>query len=124
MRAENSLQNQKKQQCRAAKLGYQAMRDRQAAKWSDVWDLADITIEGDDEAQQAIRFNIFHLNQTFTGEDHRLNIGPKGFTGEKYGGSTYWDTEAYCIPFYMSTKEGKCSTSTVGLSLQTVGQGH
>ncbi|MDH3649260.1 MAG: glycoside hydrolase family 65 protein, partial [Saprospiraceae bacterium] len=33
----------------------------------------------------------------------RLNIGPKGFTGEKYGGSTYWDTEAYCLPFYMST---------------------
>ncbi|WP_374541759.1 glycosyl hydrolase family 65 protein, partial [Flavobacterium sp.] len=30
--------------------------------------------------------------------------GPKGFTGEKYGGSTYWDTEAYCIPFYMATK--------------------
>jgi maltose phosphorylase len=34
-----------------------------------------------------------------------LNIGPKGFTGEKYGGSTYWDTEAYCIPFYMATKD-------------------
>jgi len=33
-----------------------------------------------------------------------LNIGPKGFTGEKYGGSTYWDTEAYCLPFYMVTK--------------------
>ncbi len=34
-----------------------------------------------------------------------MNIGPKGFTGEKYGGSTYWDTEAYCIPFYMATKD-------------------
>jgi maltose phosphorylase len=32
-----------------------------------------------------------------------LNIGPKGFTGEKYGGSTYWDTEAYCVPFYLAT---------------------
>jgi maltose phosphorylase len=39
------------------------------------------------------------------GKDSRLNIGPKGFTGEKYGGSTYWDTEAYCIPFYMATKD-------------------
>lgn len=28
------------------------------------------------------------------------NIGPKGFTGEKYGGATYWDTEAYCLPMY------------------------
>jgi maltose phosphorylase len=75
-----------------------------AEKWADVWDLADIKIEGDAEAQQAIRFNIFQLNQTYTGEDARLNIGPKGFTGEKYGGSTYWDTEAYCLAFYMSTK--------------------
>ncbi|MCK5442808.1 MAG: glycoside hydrolase family 65 protein, partial [Maribacter sp.] len=51
--------------------------------------------------------NIFQLNQTYLGTDSRLNIGPKGFTGEKYGGSTYWDTEAYCIPFYMATKDQK-----------------
>ncbi|MCB0475920.1 MAG: glycoside hydrolase family 65 protein, partial [Flavobacteriaceae bacterium] len=63
------------------------------------------TIDGDVKAQQGIRFNIFHLNQTYLGKDAQLNIGPKGFTGEKYGGSTYWDTEAYCIPFYMATKD-------------------
>ena len=45
------------------------------------------------------------MNQTYTGEDARLNIGPKGFTGEKYGGSTYWDTEAYCLPFYLATAD-------------------
>ncbi len=71
--------------------------------WSDIWDMCDIRIEGDVSAQQAIRFNIFQLYQTYTGQDDRLNIGPKGFTGEKYGGSTYWDTEAYCLPFYLST---------------------
>ena len=59
-------------------------------------------IDGDVATQQGIRFNIFHLWQTYTGDDPRLNIGPKGFTGEKYGGSTYWDTEAYCLPFYLS----------------------
>jgi maltose phosphorylase len=67
--------------------------------------MSDITIEGDVKAQQGIRFNIFQLNQTYLGTDASLNIGPKGFTGEKYGGSTYWDTEAYCIPFYMATKD-------------------
>ena len=66
--------------------------------------MSDITIEGDVKAQQGIRFNIFQLNQTYLGKDSRLNIGPEGFTGEKYGGSTYSDTEAYCLPFYMSTK--------------------
>jgi len=71
--------------------------------WAERWRQNDIKIEGDISAQQGIRFNIFHLGQTYSGKDDRLNIGPKGFTGEKYGGSTYWDTEAYCIPFYLST---------------------
>lgn len=75
--------------------------------WAEKWEESDIKIEGDAEAQQGIRFNIFQLYQTYTGEDERLNIGPKGFTGEKYGGSTYWDTEAYCFPFYMATSESE-----------------
>ena len=78
---------------------------QQANAWADVWKMSDITIDGDVKAQQGIRFNIFQLNQTYSGKDARLNIGPKGFTGEKYGGSTYWDTEAYCLPFYMATKD-------------------
>ncbi len=80
------------------------LKEEQAQSWSNIWRTSDIQISGDDKAQQGIRFNIFQLNQTYSGEDARLNIGPKGFTGEKYGGSTYWDTEAYCLPFYMCTK--------------------
>jgi maltose phosphorylase len=78
--------------------GFDTMLAEQAAAWAEKWKNNDIIIEGDAKAQQGIRFNIFQLNQTYTGEDDRLNIGPKGFTGEKYGGSTYWDTEAYCVP--------------------------
>ena len=90
---------------KAEKKGFNSMLQEQKMAWSNIWDMADITIEGDVKAQQGIRFNIFQLNQTYLGIDSRLNIGPKGFTGEKYGGSTYWDTEAYCIPFYMATKD-------------------
>ena len=87
----------------AMKAGYSQLKKEHIAEWKEIWKEADIKIEGDVEAQQGIRFNIFQLKQTYTGEDSRLNIGPKGFTGEKYGGSTYWDTEAYCLPFYMVT---------------------
>ncbi len=90
---------------RAAAKGFDMMLAEQAAAWALKWKESDIIIEGDPAAQQGIRFNIFQLNQTYTGEDARLNIGPKGFTGEKYGGSTYWDTEAYCIPFYLATAD-------------------
>ncbi len=83
--------------------GFEELFIEHVDAWDKRWEASDIVIEGDTEAQQGIRFNIFHLNQTYTGDDPRLNIGPKGFTGEKYGGSTYWDTEAYCLPFYLST---------------------
>ncbi|CAM4432674.1 glycoside hydrolase family 65 protein [Paenibacillus phoenicis] len=89
----------------AKEAGFDALKREQAEAWAKKWEMSDIIIEGDVAAQQAIRFNIFQLNQTYSGEDDRLNIGPKGFTGEKYGGSTYWDTEAYCLPFYLSTAE-------------------
>lgn len=89
----------------AVTTGFPQLLQEQKNAWAKIWEMADISIEGDVKAQQGIRFNIFQLNQTYSGQDERLNIGPKGFTGEKYGGSTYWDTEAYCIPFYMVTKE-------------------
>lgn len=89
----------------ALSKGYKQLLEEQIDAWAKIWEMSDITIEGDVQAQQGIRFNIFQLNQTYLGKDSRLNIGPKGFTGEKYGGSTYWDTEAYCIPFYMATKD-------------------
>lgn len=91
----------------AYKQGFDALLRAHKTAWAKKWKDSDIIIEGDVAAQQGIRFNIFQLNQTFTGVDERLNIGPKGFTGEKYGGSTYWDTEAYCLPFYLSTTEQK-----------------
>lgn len=89
---------------KAMSLGFANLLEAQKISWARIWKTSDITITGDIRAQQGIRFNIYHLNQTYSGTDARLNIGPKGFTGEKYGGSTYWDTEAYCLPFYMATK--------------------
>jgi len=87
---------------KATSIGFEKLLQEQAEAWKKKWEDSDIIIKGDAAAQQGIRFNIFMLNQTYTG-DEKLNIGPKGFTGEKYGGSTYWDTEAYCLPFYLRT---------------------
>jgi maltose phosphorylase len=89
----------------AVAKGFDKLFEEHAKVWEEIWSKCDVTIEGDAAAQQGIRFNIFQLMQTYTGEDERLNIGPKGFTGEKYGGSTYWDTEAYCLPFYLATSD-------------------
>jgi len=94
---------------KARQKGFNQLLKAHAAAWEEKWTHSDIIIEGDVAAQQGIRFNIFHLNQTYTGEDERLNIGPKGFTGEKYGGTTYWDTEAFVLPFFMSSADKRVS---------------
>ena len=91
----------------AKKYGFKKLLCNHEQSWQKIWENADVIIEGDLKAQQAIRFNIFQLYQTYTGKNPKLNIGPKGFTGEKYGGATYWDTEAYCLPFYLKTAPRK-----------------
>ncbi|MBU7554611.1 glycoside hydrolase family 65 protein [Pediococcus ethanolidurans] len=90
-------------------VAYQKLVADQTDGWAKRWEKADVQVTGDDAAQQGIRFNLFQLFSTFYGEDKRLNIGPKGFTGEKYGGATYWDTEGFAIPLYLSLADKKVS---------------
>ncbi len=90
-----------------AAQSYDQLFDAHAKIWEDRWNKSDIQIDGDTEAQQGIRFNLFQLFSTYYGEDSRLNIGPKGFTGEKYGGATYWDTEAFAVPVYLGITDPK-----------------
>ncbi len=92
-----------------AQQSYQQLLAAQTNQWAKRWQMADVVIAGDDSAQQGIRFNLFQLFSTFYGEDERLNIGPKGFTGEKYGGATYWDTEGFAMPLYLSLADPKVS---------------
>ncbi len=85
----------------AKKEGWDTLLHAHCSKWAEIWKAEDVEISGDPEAQQGIRFNIFQLNQSYRGDDPRLNIGPKGFTGEKYGGNTQWNTELCCVPFFL-----------------------
>ena len=89
--------------------GYETLYKEHCEAWNKRWETADIKIDGDILAQQGIRYNLFQLFSTYYGEDSRLNIGPKGFTGEKYGGATYWDTEAYCLPVYLGVTDKQVS---------------
>jgi maltose phosphorylase len=69
--------------------------------WEKFWAKSDITIDGDDDTQQGIRFCIFQMQQTYRGVIDGANIGAKGLTGEAYNGNAFWDTETYCLPFYL-----------------------
>ena len=83
------------------KEGYERALKRNEAYWTEFWNKSDIEIIGDDENQQGIRYCIFQLQQTYHAADPTDNIGAKGLTGEAYGGLAFWDTESYCLPYYL-----------------------
>ena len=90
-------------------LEFDRLKEAHVEEWANRWNNADVVIEGDEASQQGVRFNIFQLFSTYYGEDPRLNVGPKGFTGEKYGGATYWDTESCILPMYLSITDEEVS---------------
>lgn len=74
--------------------------------FNKIWEESDIEIKGDDKNQQGIRYCIFQLAQTYHGYSKDNNIGAKGLTGEAYSGHAFWDSETYCLPYYLfSNKE-------------------
>ena len=77
--------------------GWDTLAAEQSAWLADFWARTDITIEGDDDAQQAIRWNLFQMAQA------SANVGPRGIaakavTAGGYDGHYFWDTEVYVIP--------------------------
>lgn len=69
--------------------------------FNKIWEESDIEIKGDDKNQQGIRYCIYQLTQTYHGYSKDNNIGAKGLTGEAYSGHAFWDSETYCLPYYL-----------------------
>jgi kojibiose phosphorylase len=72
--------------------------------WREKWDDCDIIIEGDDAANHAMRFNMYHLLICANEEDPKANVGAKSLSGEGYKGHVFWDTEIFLLPFYIFTQ--------------------
>ncbi len=64
------------------------------------WQQADIVIQGDREAQHALRYNIYQL--LINGPPiSATSIGAKFLSSEGYLGHVFWDTEIFMLPFYI-----------------------
>jgi kojibiose phosphorylase len=74
-----------------------------ARAWEAEWDRTDVIIEGDEEAQIALRFNLFQLLIAAPRQDDRVNIGAKTLSGFGYRGHSFWDTEIFMLPLFIYT---------------------
>ena len=86
---------------RPSSLGFDELLRRQRAAWRQRWRDADLVIEGDAEAQQALRFSIFHLISTAHPTNDAVSVGARGLSGMSYFLHVFWDTEIFVLPFFM-----------------------
>ncbi|HEY1407812.1 MAG TPA: HAD-IA family hydrolase, partial [Promineifilum sp.] len=78
---------------------YDSLVHAHLTAWDRVWQEGDVIIEGDDEAQLAMRFNLFHLLIAAPQHDDRVSIGAKTLSGYGYRGHVFWDTEIFMLPY-------------------------
>ncbi|MFW5743776.1 MAG: beta-phosphoglucomutase family hydrolase [Spirochaetota bacterium] len=80
---------------------YDIERSRHVERWAELWEDADIVVEGDRFAQRILRFHAYHLLSTASPNNTRLDVGlpARGLHGEAYRGHIFWD-ETFIIPFF------------------------
>lgn len=97
MQQSNNIINQ------AEQSSYDQLLEYSKKGWGELWESADIIIEGDDMLQNGYRFSAYHLMRCNTGKDSRVQVCAKGFAGEAYYGRYFWDNEIFLLPFYIYT---------------------
>ena len=81
----------------ARRTGWDGLRKGQRQYLDDVWNRADVELEGDPVLQQAVRFSLFQVVQAGARAEGRA-IPAKGLTGRGYDGHSFWDMEMYTLP--------------------------
>ncbi|CAN7758621.1 glycoside hydrolase family 65 protein [Mesorhizobium sp. LjNodule214] len=84
--------------------GFDVAFELHRAAWLRKWADCDCVILGDAEANNAVRFNIYHLLIAANEGDPTVNVGAKSLSGEGYRGHIFWDTEIFMLPFFLYTQ--------------------
>ncbi|GAB4556466.1 MAG: glycoside hydrolase family 65 protein [Anaerolineales bacterium] len=77
--------------------------EAQKQAWAEEWKRCEVNIEGDEEAEIAVRFSLFQLLIAAPRHDNRVNIGAKTLSGFGYRGHAFWDTEIFMLPLFTYT---------------------
>jgi len=86
-----------------ASQGLEGIVQAHREAWQQAWRRSDVRVDGDLDAQRALRFAVYHLVSAADPDDPWVSIGARGLTGGGYGGHVFWDTEVYMLPFFVWT---------------------
>ncbi|MDE5989773.1 MAG: glycoside hydrolase family 65 protein [Duncaniella sp.] len=88
----------------AAKEGLDRLLSAHQRLWDELWE-GDVIIEGDDDAQRAVRFSLYNLYSSAR-KGSRLSIPPFGLSATGYNGHIFWDTELWMFPPMLFLNQG------------------
>lgn len=89
-------------------LSFDTLCEEHKAVWDGIWNNCDVKIEGDEEAQFAIRYSLYHLNSIVPRNTDKCSIPARGLSGQVYKGAAFWDTEMFMMPFFSFTAPELC----------------
>ena len=101
---ENPLGAAREKASQAKNSGYTALFNDNLRAWDGFWADCDVIIEGDDEAQLAVRHALFQLRIAASTTDECVSIGAKTLSGFGYRGHVFWDNEIFVLPFFTYTQ--------------------
>jgi nigerose phosphorylase len=83
--------------------GFTKHLKRHQELWTQKWSDSDVEISGDEQAQLALRYTIYHLLLLSPSFSPNSSIPARGISGQTYKGAVFWDTEIFMLPFYLHT---------------------
>jgi kojibiose phosphorylase/nigerose phosphorylase len=80
--------------------GYEEEFAKHCALWDRLWENSEVRIEGDERAQLALNYSLYHLHSIMPRHANNLSIPARGLSGQTYKGAVFWDTEIFLLPFF------------------------
>jgi len=82
---------------RACDAGFDALLAEHRTAWSARWADVDIEIDGDPDAELALRYALFQLWCNIGGTTEAA-VGARGLSGVGYAGHVFWDADVFALP--------------------------
>ncbi len=102
--SENPQTSAKERIVRAELEGFDHLLSASAAAWQQDWQACNVEIEGDEQADLALRYSLYGLLFTAPRHDLKASIPAKSLAGFGYRGHVFWDTDIFALPFLTYTR--------------------
>ena len=87
--------------------------------WEKIWASSTVTIQGDEKAEHAVNYSLYHLNSIAPRHADNLSVSARGLSGQTYKGAVFWDTELFVLDFFLNTNP-KVARSLVQYRIETL----